>query len=62
MTLKTVMTSLPYMSNQVLPYESVDGGKNPSQQRETLPVLQVPIRLTNVLVWQARWDYGPITV
>jgi hypothetical protein len=33
---------------------SVDGGKNPSQQRETLPVLQVPIRLTNV--WYGRLD------
>ena len=26
----------------------VEGGKNPSKQRETLPVLQVPIRLTNI--------------
>jgi len=33
---------------------SVDGGKNPSQQRETLPVPQVPIRLTNV--WNGRLD------
>ena len=32
----------------------VDGGKNPSQQRETLPVPQVPIRLTNV--WYGRLD------
>ena len=30
----------------------VDGGKNPSQQRETLPVPQVPIRLMNV--WYGR--------
>ena len=33
---------------------SVDGGKNPSQQRETLPVPQVPIRLKNV--WCGRLD------
>ena len=26
----------------------VDGGKNPSQQRETMPILQVRIRLMNV--------------
>ena len=32
----------------------VDGGKNPSQQRETLPVPQVQIRLTNV--WYGRID------
>ena len=32
----------------------VDGGKNNSQQRETLPTLQVPIRLTNV--WYGRID------
>ena len=32
----------------------VDGGKNPSQQRETLPIPQVPIRLTNV--WCGRLD------
>ena len=28
--------------------EFVDVGKNPSQQRETLPIPQAPIRLTNV--------------
>ena len=33
---------------------SVDGGKNPSQQRGSLPVSQVPIRLTNV--WYGRSD------
>ena len=32
----------------------VDGGKNPSQQRGSLPVPQVPIRLTNV--WYGRPD------
>ena len=32
----------------------VDWGKNPSQQRETLPVLQVPIRLMNI--WCGRLD------
>ena len=32
----------------------VDEGKNPSQQRETLPVQQVPIILTNV--WYGRLD------
>ena len=32
----------------------VDGGKNPSQQRETLPIPQVPIRLTNV--WYRRLE------
>ena len=31
-----------------------DGGKNPSQQRGSLPVPQVPIRLTNV--WYGRPD------
>ena len=30
----------------------VDGGKNPSQQRGSLPVPQVPIRLMNV--WYGR--------
>ena len=39
------------MNNQE---DLVDGGKNPSQQRETLPVPQVPIRLTNV--WCGRLD------
>ena len=33
---------------------TVDGGKNPSQQRGALPVPQVPIRLTNF--WYARHD------
>ena len=32
----------------------VDGGKNPSQQRETLPIPQVPNRLMNV--WYGRLD------
>ena len=32
----------------------VDGGKNPSQQRETFPVPQVPIRLT--AIWNGRLD------
>ena len=32
----------------------VDGDKNTSQQRETLPILQVPIRLTNV--WYGKLD------
>ena len=32
----------------------VDGGKNTSQQRGSLPILQVPIRLTNV--WYGRPD------
>ena len=35
-------------------YRSIDGGKNPSQQRETLPVPQVPIRLMNI--WSGRLD------
>ena len=30
------------------------GGKNPSQQRETLPVPQVPIRLTTI--WNGKLD------
>ena len=30
----------------------VDGGKNPLQQRETLPILQFPIRLMNI--WYGR--------
>ena len=34
--------------------EFVDGGKNPSQQRGSLPVSQVPIRLTNI--WYGRPD------
>ena len=34
--------------------ELVDGGKNPSQQREALPILQVPIRLMNI--WNGRLD------
>ena len=33
---------------------SVDGGKNPSQQREPLPIPQVSIRLTNI--WHGRID------
>ena len=41
-------------SNSTLVNHSVDGGKNPSQQRETLPIPQVPIRLTNV--WCGRLD------
>ena len=32
----------------------IDRGKNSSQQRDTLPVPQVPIRLTNV--WYGRLD------
>jgi hypothetical protein len=32
----------------------VDEGKNPSQQRETHPIPQVPIRLTNI--WYGRLD------
>ena len=32
--------------------EPIDRGKNPSQQRETLPIPQVPIRLMNV--WYGR--------
>ena len=32
----------------------VDGGKNTLKQRETLPILHVPIRLTNV--WYGRRD------
>ena len=32
----------------------VDKGKNPSQQKGSLPVLQFPIRLTNV--WYGRPD------
>ena len=32
----------------------VDRGKNPLQQRGSLPILQVPIRLTNV--WYGRPD------
>ena len=42
------MVGPPYSSN------FVDGGKKPSQQRETLPVLQAPSRLTNV--WYGRLD------
>ena len=33
---------------------SVDGGKHPSQQRGSLPIPQVPIRLMNV--WYGRLD------
>ena len=32
----------------------VDEGKNPSQQRETHPIPQVPIRFTNI--WYGRLD------
>ena len=32
----------------------VDGGKNPSQQRETLSIPKVPIRLT--IIWYGRLD------
>ena len=35
-------------------FYGVDRGKNPSQQRETMPVLQVPIRLMNV--WYGSLD------
>ena len=35
-------------------HDPVDGGKNPSQQRGSLPVPQVPIRLMNV--WYGRPD------
>ena len=34
--------------------EPVDGGKNPLQQRGSLPIPQVPIRLTNI--WYGRPD------
>ena len=33
-------------------YHTIDEGKNTSQQRETLPIPQVSIRLTNV--WYGR--------
>ena len=47
------------LSNQLISSGSnclgpVDGGKNPSQQRGSLPVPQLPIRLTNV--WYGRPD------
>ena len=32
----------------------IDGGKNPSQQRETLPIPQVPIRLMSI--WYGKLD------
>ena len=34
--------------------EPVDGGKNPLQQKGSLPISQVPIRLTNT--WYGRPD------
>ena len=37
-----------------LSHGGVDGGENPSQQSETLPVPQVPIRLMNI--WNGRLD------
>ena len=40
------------LSNVASVQEIVDGGKNPSQQRGSLPVLQVPIRLMNI--WYGR--------
>ena len=40
--------------NGFLELGSVDGGKNPSQQKGSLPIPQVPIRLTNV--WYGRPD------
>ena len=48
-----------YMATQTLieffyPTLPRDGGKNPLQQRETLPISQVPIRLTNI--WYGRLD------
>ena len=46
-----------WFSKKILSVESilsVDRGKNLLQQRETLPVPQVPIRLTNV--WYGRLD------
>ena len=39
---------------EVGPEEPIDGSKNPSQQRGSLPVPQVPIILTNV--WYGRPD------
>ena len=48
MTIKKLLVGPPSSAN------FVDGGKNPSQQRGSLPIPQVPIRLTNV--WYGRND------
>ena len=47
---------IPAPTNHLLHYDNVgvDGRKNPSQQRETLPIPQVPIRLMNI--WCGRLD------
>ena len=45
---KKPMVGPPYSAN------FVDRGKNPSQQRGSLPIPQVPIRLTNI--WYGRLD------
>ena len=48
MTIKSFWSGPPSSAN------FVDKGKNTSQQRDTLPIPQVPIRLTNV--WYSRLD------
>ena len=48
MTIITIRFDPPSSTN------FVDGAKNPSQQSGTLPILQVPIRLTNI--WCGRPD------
>ena len=52
MTVKPLGSSPPSSAN------FVDGGKNPSQQKETLPIPQVPIRLQIRLmnIWNGRLD------
>ena len=55
---KVLMATI-WTSSELRLYQSwclggVDGVKNPSQQRRSLLVLQVPIRLTNV--WYGRLD------
>ena len=39
---------MAFQRSQNINHQPIDEGKNPSQQREILPILQVPIRLTNV--------------
>ena len=52
--LQWIATHVDFKRMAVVSDEGVDGGKNPSQQRGSLPVPQVPIRLTNV--WYGRPD------
>ena len=53
---KTSLVYLGFMVGcvQLKVHQSIDGGKTPLQQRETLHISQVPIRLMNI--WCGRLD------